>query len=30
MVMVVDANSAIYKEAKANYDACETMVEERY
>lgn len=30
MVMVVDANSAIYKEAKANYDACDTMVEERY
>lgn len=30
MVMVVDANSPIYKEAKANYEACDTMVEERY
>ena len=30
MVMVMDANSAIYKEAKANHDACDTMLEDRY
>ncbi|HMN67268.1 MAG TPA: FHA domain-containing protein [Bdellovibrionales bacterium] len=30
MVMVKDANSAIYKEAKANYEACNSFVEGRY
>jgi hypothetical protein len=30
MVMVKDANSQIYKEAKANYDACSTLAEGRY
>lgn len=30
MVMVKDSNSPIYKEAKANYDACNAMVEGRY
>lgn len=30
IVMVKDANSAAYKEAKANYDACNAMVEGRY
>lgn len=30
MVMVKDANSAAYKEAKANYDACNSMAEGRY
>jgi pSer/pThr/pTyr-binding forkhead associated (FHA) protein len=30
MVMVKDANSAAYKEAKANYDACNALVEGRY
>ncbi|MGZ3722801.1 MAG: FHA domain-containing protein [Bdellovibrionales bacterium] len=30
MQMVKDANSAAYKEAKANYDACNTMAEGRY
>jgi hypothetical protein len=30
MVMVKDANSPAYKEAKANYDACNTLAEGRY
>ncbi|MCC7406164.1 MAG: FHA domain-containing protein [Bdellovibrionales bacterium] len=30
MVMVLDINSAIYKEAKANYDACDTMLKDRF
>jgi hypothetical protein len=30
MVMVKDANSKIYQEAKANYDACNAFVEGRY
>ena len=30
MVMVKDTNSPAFKEAKANYDACNAMVEERY
>jgi pSer/pThr/pTyr-binding forkhead associated (FHA) protein len=30
MVMVKDANSLKYKEAKANYDACNSLVEGRY
>lgn len=30
MVMVKDANSAAYKEAKANYDACNSLVEGRF
>lgn len=30
MVMIKDANSAIYKEAKANYDACSANAEGRY
>ena len=30
IVMVKDANSVAYKEAKANYDACNAMVEGRY
>ncbi len=30
MVMVKDANSAPYKEAKANYDACNALVEGRF
>jgi hypothetical protein len=30
MVMVKDANSLIYKEAKANYDACNALAEGRY
>lgn len=30
MVMVKDANSASYREAKANYDACHSLAEGRY
>ncbi|MCB0361246.1 MAG: FHA domain-containing protein [Bdellovibrionales bacterium] len=30
MVMVGDVTSAIYKEAKANFEACDTFVEERF
>lgn len=30
MVMVKDANSATYKEAKANYEACNSLVEGRF
>lgn len=30
MVMVKDANSAAYKEAKANFDACSAMLEGRF
>jgi len=30
MTMVKDANSSAYKEAKANYDACNAMVEGRF
>lgn len=30
MVMVADTTSAIYKEAKANYEACETLSRDRY
>jgi hypothetical protein len=30
MRMIKDANSQIYKEAKANYDACSAMTEGRY
>ncbi len=30
MVMIKDANSAVYREAKANYDACNASAEGRY
>jgi pSer/pThr/pTyr-binding forkhead associated (FHA) protein len=30
MVMVKDANSKVFQEAKANYDACDALVEGRY
>lgn len=30
MVMVVDTNSPIYKEAKANFDTCDALVEDRF
>jgi pSer/pThr/pTyr-binding forkhead associated (FHA) protein len=30
MAMVQDLNSPVYKEAKANYDACNSMIEGRY
>ncbi len=30
MVMIKDSNSAIYREAKANYDACSAFLEGRY